>query len=77
MSTDDNVESCEERNRLVDTSNKAQRELCELEEKLGRLLMSPARGVSHKAKNDIERARRRAGNSFMALMNHQQKHGCG
>ncbi len=61
----------------MDTSQKAQRELCELEEKLGRLLVSPNHGVAHKAKNDIERARRRAGNTFMALINHQQKHGCG
>ncbi len=69
--------SCNERNRLVDTSQKAQRELCELEEKLGHLLVSPNRGVARKAKNDIERAHRRAGNTFIALISHQQKHGCG
>jgi len=68
---------CEERNQLVQTHQKALRDQCDLEEKLGRLLVSSNRGVSHKAKNDIERARRRTHRTFQALVNHQQKHGCG
>jgi hypothetical protein len=67
---------CEERNRLVYVYQNAQREECELGEKLGPLLVSPNRGVSHKAKNDLERARRRTSQTFQALVNHQQKHGC-
>ena len=67
---------CEERDRLSEISLKAQQAACELEERLGRLLVSHNRTVARKAKSDIEKARRRAGKTFMALMSRQQKHGC-
>lgn len=71
------MSACEERNRLVSIHQNAQRQEGELGEKLGSFLVSPNRGVSHKAKNDLERARRRTHRTFQALVNHQQKHGCG
>ncbi len=66
----------EERIRLWEINLNAQKELCDLEEKLGRLLVSDNHSLRRKATSDIEKARRRAGNTFMALMGHQQKHGC-
>ena len=75
MNADEPI-TCEERIRLLEINLKAQKEPCELEEELGRSLVSDNHGLRRKAKSDIEKARRRAGKTFMALMSHQQKHGC-
>jgi hypothetical protein len=77
MSTEYTFAVCEERNRLLHIHQIAQREECDLGQKLGRLLVSANRGVSRTAKNDLERARRRTSRTFQAFINHQQKHGCG
>jgi tRNA(Arg) A34 adenosine deaminase TadA len=67
---------CEERDRLAQARQSAQREQFELEEKLGHLLVSPDRNVSRKAKNEIERARRRSTHALQQLMDHQSNHRC-
>lgn len=77
MTLDEKSIGCEERNRLLNAHRRAQGDQCELEEELGRLLVSANRGQARKAKNDIEHARRKTNNTFKALISHQSKHGCG
>ena len=74
--TYDSPAKCEERERLWQAWQTAQREHFELEEKLGDLLVSPDRNVSRKAKNEIQRAHRRSTHTLKELMDHERIHRC-
>jgi hypothetical protein len=74
--TEDHPATCKTREQLVQACRRAEQDMFDLEQKIGSLLVSPDRAISHKANTEIDRAHRRVGRVLGALHSHESKHRC-